>query len=63
MIRGKLFCSQKGPFDIESRISPGLRLEVKALLSGNLVGVLAELQKGIASIERLSAALKKREKS
>ncbi len=53
---------------IESRVFPGLRLEVKALLSGNLAGVLAEVEKGIASaehqafVERLSAALKKRER-
>jgi hypothetical protein len=68
MMWGKLFCSKRGSFDIESRVFPGLRLEVEALLSGNPARVLAELQKGIASaqhrafIERLSVALKKRDR-
>jgi Uma2 family endonuclease len=47
---------------IESRVFPGLRLAVPALLAGNLATVLAELQKGLASdahrafVERLQAA-------
>lgn len=46
---------------IRSQLFPGLRLSTKALLSGDLAGVLAELQNGLASeehaafIARLSA--------
>jgi Uma2 family endonuclease len=36
---------------IQSRIFPGLRLAVGALLGGDLAGVLAELQKGIGTPE------------
>jgi Uma2 family endonuclease len=47
---------------IESRVFPGLRLAVPALLKGDMVTVLAELQRGLASaehqafVERLQAA-------
>ena len=36
---------------IESQRFPGLRLSVRALLTGNLAEVLAELQRGLASAE------------
>jgi hypothetical protein len=49
---------------IHSRVFPGLRLAVPALLSGDLAHVLAELQKGLASaehqafVETLTAAMR-----
>jgi Uma2 family endonuclease len=49
----------------ESRVFPGLRLDMNAIIAGDLVRVLAELQKGLASdehatfINRLSAATHK----
>lgn len=52
---------------IQSRVFPGLRLAVAALLSGDLARVLAELQTGLASpehaafVERLSKAIRKNE--
>lgn len=36
---------------LQSRVFPGLRLAVQALLEGDLAGVLAELQKGIGTPE------------
>jgi Uma2 family endonuclease len=48
---------------IHSRVFPGLRLAVPALLSGDLAHVLAEVQKGLASaehrafVEALTAAM------
>jgi len=36
---------------IQSRLFPGLRLKVTALLAGNMAEVLAELQRGLASPE------------
>ena len=49
---------------LHSRVFPGLRLAVSALLSGDLAHVLAELQKGLASaehqafVETLTAAMR-----
>jgi hypothetical protein len=50
------------PLPLESRIFPGLRLNVSALLSGNLSEVLDGLQQGIkteshaAFVQRLKAS-------
>ena len=41
---------------VDSRVFPGLRLAVPALLAGDLAAVLAELQKGLASAEYLAFA-------
>ena len=47
---------------LESRVFPGLRLAVGALLQGDLAGVLSELQNGVrtpehaAFVERLRSA-------
>ncbi|MEP7338737.1 MAG: Uma2 family endonuclease [Acidobacteriota bacterium] len=47
---------------IESSVFPGLRLNIPAMLAGNMAAVLAELQKGLNSpehsafVERLAAA-------
>jgi hypothetical protein len=49
---------------IQSRVFPGLRLAVTALLSGDLAHVLAQLQTGLASaehaafVEQLSKAIR-----
>lgn len=50
---------------VESRVFPGLRLNVNALINGDLARVLADLQQGLASeahaafVQKLSAAEKK----
>ncbi len=47
---------------LESRVFPGLRLAVDALLQGDIAGVLAELRNGLSipehaeSVEHLRAA-------
>ena len=55
--------SQEGePGVLRSRVFPGLWLDVKALLAGDLAGVLAKLQQGLATeehaafVKRLAAA-------
>ncbi len=41
---------------VESRVFPGLRLEVKAMLAGDLAKVLATLQEGLGSSEHAAFA-------